>query len=244
MLYTYPMSISINKAQSQVLKALEGKAGDFYLAGGTALSLFYFHHRQSDDLDFFTQSFSVQRVSQVVDYLSRHTKKKIELAAQNLSRASAEIMVYELEFAKGRFLRIDFVRDYLPLIAHAKPMEGINVLSLEDIYLRKIYAVSGAGVKIDEAGRNIPVGGRQEAKDLFDIYFLSHTFMGLAAFADKFCDQARREGLIHWFRTFSRQEMKIGLSDIKTDKTVEFKDMDRHIAGQIDKILKKEIGSK
>lgn len=27
---------------------------DFFLTGGTALSVFYLHHRQSNDLDFFT----------------------------------------------------------------------------------------------------------------------------------------------------------------------------------------------
>ena len=236
------MNTQIIKAQNQALKALGGRIDDFYLAGGTALSLFYFHHRQSEDLDFFTQKFSSQRVKRVSEELAKLTKKNIKLVGENLSRDSAEIMVFEYEFAKERFLKVDFIRDFLPLLKPLKVVNGINVISLEDIYLRKIYAVSGARIKPDEIGQGVIVGGRQEAKDLFDIYFLSHTFMGLAAFADRFCDQIRKEGLIRWFRTFNRQEMKIGLTDIKTDKAVEFGDIDRHIAAQIDKILKKEIG--
>lgn len=44
--------------QNKVLKLFTGKMEDFYLAGGTALSRFYFNHRISYDLDFFTRSFS------------------------------------------------------------------------------------------------------------------------------------------------------------------------------------------
>ena len=53
--------------QEKVLKALEGKIDNFYLAGGTALSLFYFHHRQSDDLDFFTQEFNQDMINKIIE---------------------------------------------------------------------------------------------------------------------------------------------------------------------------------
>ena len=36
--------------QKEVLRALSGRVNEFYLAGGTALSLFYFRHRLSVEL--------------------------------------------------------------------------------------------------------------------------------------------------------------------------------------------------
>lgn len=42
--------------QDKFLRLLERQhAGQFYLTGGTALSRFYFQHRYSDDLDFFSR---------------------------------------------------------------------------------------------------------------------------------------------------------------------------------------------
>lgn len=43
--YLYPL-------QDKVLKLLDDKT-PFYLTGGTTLSRIYYHHRYSDDLDFF-----------------------------------------------------------------------------------------------------------------------------------------------------------------------------------------------
>ena len=46
----------LNDFQKEVLAVFckTDLAKKFYLAGGTALSEFYFHHRKSEDLDFFT----------------------------------------------------------------------------------------------------------------------------------------------------------------------------------------------
>ncbi|MBI5207388.1 MAG: nucleotidyl transferase AbiEii/AbiGii toxin family protein [Candidatus Firestonebacteria bacterium] len=235
------MREKIKSIQNEILNVLANKINDFYLAGGTALSLFYFNHRQSDDLDFFTQEFSKKRIAEITNEINLITKKNIELINENLSEIYVKVMVYSLEYDKDKFLKIDFIQDFFKLIKSLNNVNGINILSLEDIYLRKIYAISGFSKEIDGIGRKKFTGGRQEAKDLFDIYFLSYSFMGLADFIDKYCDQVLKEGLIRWYRTFDRTEMKIGLSEIKTDKTIEFRDIDKHFAGEIDKILTMEI---
>ncbi|MBI5207233.1 MAG: nucleotidyl transferase AbiEii/AbiGii toxin family protein [Candidatus Firestonebacteria bacterium] len=235
------MSKNIESIQKEILNVLANKINDFYLAGGTALSLFYFNHRKSDDLDFFTQEFSVKRIIEITNEINVITNKNIELINENLSETYAKVMVYSLEYDKDKFLKIDFIQDFFSLIKSTNNINGINILSQEDIYLRKIYAVSGFNKEIDKIGRKKFFGGRQEAKDLFDIYFLSYSFMGLADFIDKYCDQVLKEGIIRWFRTFNRLEMKIGLSEIKTDKMIEFRDIDKHFAGEINKILSREI---
>lgn len=227
--------------QNRIISALEGKMDNFYLAGGTALSLVYFNHRLSDDLDFFTQEFHAQRVREIIKYLKESTGKSIILTGENLSQSSAEMMVYNIEVSKSVFLKIDFVRDVLPLLKPVKPYKCIKVLSIEDIYLRKIFAVSGLPAKTDEIGRRKFIGGRQEAKDLFDIYFLSKEFLKLSDFVEKYCDQVLKEGVIRWFRTFKRMEMKADLSDIKTEKKLEFRDIDRHLSREVEIILEREI---
>lgn len=232
----------IIKAQKIILGSLAGKIDDYYIAGGTALSLFHFNHRFSEDIDFFTQEFNATRVKGVADFLKDNLRGNIELVGQNPAGKGVEHMHYDFEFSDGVVIRLDFVCDVFPLIRPTEPHNGIQVLSAEDIYLRKIYAVSGLRTEQDEIGRSKFIGGRQDAKDLFDIYYLSREFMNLSDFVDKYCSQALKEGVIRWFNTFSRTEMKADLSDIKTSSAIEFREIDKHLSEEVNRILEKEIG--
>ena len=231
----------IKEIQNVILDYLRGKLGDFYLGGGTALSKVYFQHRTSVDLDFFTQKFSFERVQQIIKFLEEKLGYEIQLKAETLSeKQQAKIMVFYVQQDKN-FIKIDFVEDVLPLIGEFKRMEDINILSIEDIYVRKIYATSGLKVGLDDAGQSKFIGGRQEAKDLFDLYFLSQKFLSLSEFVNKYCNQTLKEGIIRWFRRFDRMQMKIGLSEIKTSHKVEFRDIDKHFDAEIKQILLGEI---
>lgn len=242
LLYTLiMMKKNVLMTQKKILNILAGKIDNFYLSGGTALSLFYFNHRQSDDLDFFAKDFDVTIVERLIGYLRETTKRNITLIGENLSKQSVKILVYNIEFDKDEFLKVDFVEDVLPLIKGTQLFDGINVLSLEDIYLRKIYAVSGLSIKVDEIGRKHFAGGRQEAKDLFDIYFLSQQYLRLSDFVNKYCEQMLKEGVIRWFRTFNRLDMKTELAEIKTEKIIEFREIDKHLSEEINRILLKEV---
>ena len=53
----------------EILKSLAWKLEDFYMVGGTALSLFYFHHRFSFDIDFFTRNFDFKKIDKITGYL-------------------------------------------------------------------------------------------------------------------------------------------------------------------------------
>lgn len=243
MLYALAMDeITVTKTQETILKSLAGKMDNFYLAGGTALSLFHLNHRFSEDLDFFTQKFNSAEVKKIADYLKESLKGNIELGGQNPPGKGVEHMHYDFELSAGLVIRLDFVQDVFTLIQPTESKNGIQVLSVEDIYLRKIYAVSGFRTGHDETGRAQFIGGRQDAKDLFDIYYLSREIMNLADFVEKYCNQALKEGVIRWFNTFPRQEMKEGLSFIKTTKAIEFRDIDRQLKIEIDRILEREIG--
>ncbi len=239
MMYAQSMA-NIEKYQNIVLGALKDKIDDFYLAGGTALSKFYYNHRLSEDLDFFTRKFNFGRVDEVVRNLSEAVKVKIELKALQNPGKLAEMAVYTVNFDEP--LKIDFVEDKLRLISKPAVVNGINVLAKEDIYLRKVYTCCGVNFRDDDTGRTIGVGGRQEAKDYLDLYVLSSTFMPLSGFAKKHLDAALKEGLVRWFKTYDRMDIRSGLLELKTSVPADNRVIEEHFRTEIDKILEEEIG--
>lgn len=232
----------IKRYQDSVLKKLSGKIGEFYLAGGTALSLFYFQHRLSVDLDFFTPEFSYKRVQAIIGYLKNGLKKRIELISQNLDETKTKILVYNICFGAKDTLKIDFVEDTLKLIKPTRLIEGIRIVSLEDIYLRKIYAVSGIVPSIDNVGRKKLLGGRTEAKDFYDLYFLSHTFMNLSKFIEEYGSPIMIEGLIRWFRSYDRMSMMDELLTLDIDNDMDCKKIEAHFKKELDKIIERHLG--
>lgn len=227
--------------QHLVLKILSGKISEFYLAGGTALSLFYFQHRVSVDLDFFTQDFTGRRIKEIVEYLQGELRKRIELVGQRLQKESAKQFIYHIHFNARDILKIDFVEDVFELIKPTKIIEGIRILSLEDIYIRKLYAVCGAIYGMDEVGRKKALGGRREAKDFYDLYLLSHTFMAMSKFVTKYGSPIMIEGLIGWFRTYDRMNIIEGILTLDINNSVDYKIMEKHFKMEIDKITESQL---
>jgi hypothetical protein len=68
--------------------------------------------------------------------------------------------------------------------------------------------------------------------------------MRLSEFATRYCNPAKIEGVIRWFRTYNRMGIKTGLLDIVTDKRIEYKDMESHFKDEVDELVKREIGLK
>lgn len=236
--------MKINKIiqyQDKVLKLLSGKMEGFYLAGGTALSRVYFNHRLSLDLDFFTQNFNPDAIRKIVANLEEALGKEIKLAGQTAGKGRVRMVVYYLAIDKENTLKMDFVEDWVKLIKPLKSVDGIDVLSKEDIYFRKILAIAGFIESLDVVGRKRFLGGREEAKDFYDLYFLSHTFMSLSTFARTYCDASQREGLIRWFRTYGRLDMKTGIMELRAQTRPNYNQMERHFKKEIDRLIEKEI---
>ncbi len=110
------MKKNVIRHQQDVLKELAGRIDDFYLAGGTALALFYFQHRLSVDLDFFTRDFNYRRVAEIARYLEGALEKKVDTLAQNLDGKTARMAVYSVHFSAHDALKIDFVEDTVDLL--------------------------------------------------------------------------------------------------------------------------------
>lgn len=227
--------------RDRILKLLAGKLNGLYLAGGTALSSFYFHHRESYDLDFFTKEFSRPKVEKIISDLAEVAGRKIELVREEDRKDRARVMIYHLLLGEADLLKIDFVEDVYDLIKPTKIIDGIPVLSIEDIYIRKIFAACGSHRTSDLTGREVFASGRQTVRDFFDLYFLSITFRPLSKFAFEFFSAPQRESIVVWYRTYSRSSMQHDILDIVTDKKVCFRDMDNHFKHEVDQIIKKEF---
>ena len=153
------------KYQDIVLQILKDRAVPFYLAGGTALAKFYFEHRDSYDLDFFSQDYSKAKIQELVQLIEKTTNKKMKLSRESVKEGFAKLAIYNLILGENDSLKIDFVEDVLPLLLPLKRVEGIDILSLDDIYFRKIHAISGTTPVLDKVGQKHFLGGREEAKD-------------------------------------------------------------------------------
>lgn len=227
--------------RNRTLKELANKLDGFYLAGGTALSLFYFQHRESYDLDFFTKDFSKTKIETLMSDLSKSIKLKVVLEGEVDKKGFAKMLVYSLVIDKSNSLKIDFVEDVYKILEPLSMVDGVPILSKQDIYYRKILTACGSISTVDSLGRNVFVGGRQEAKDYFDLYFLSKTYMSLSSFVAEYCQQPQKESIIVWFRSYDRLEMKLGLNEIRTNKEVPFIKMEHHFNDEIEKIVEAEI---
>lgn len=218
----------IKGEQKRITGIVTKKFRKYYLTGGTALA-FYFAHRFSEDLDFFTQEYKKDEPERIMDFISLETGFNFKLDAEQDDPKLIPMKVYSLELKKRCILKIDFVQDFQKNIKRIK--NGSH--SLEDIYYRKILSSIGLVKKQDAAGRIIQAG-RQSVKDFFDLYYLSEHYRPLSEFFFEYFSYDKAEALIAWCRGFSRMDLKTGLLDLvpKIDTTKVIKQLD-------DEILKK-----
>lgn len=206
-------NIEMKKAQKEFLEAFSKKAKNFALAGGTALELFYLHHRFSVDLDFFSPKYNVKEIEAIISEFKNIAGCKIKLENEFILAGAAKARFYYAELKKlNRPLKIDFVEDVIFDEPRIKRFNGIPVYSVENIYLQKIIAITGTMVKEDQIGRQI-MEGRRQARDAFDVYMLSKKIKPLHIFLKTLSSQIQR-GMVHWYQTFSRQDLNLGLLDM------------------------------
>ncbi|MBT9171417.1 MAG: hypothetical protein DDT18_01792 [Actinobacteria bacterium] len=122
----------------------------FYWTGGTLLAVLYLHHRQSKDLDFFSNTrFSSE---QLIGFINQ-IKKTLKISKIEQKKIFDR---YEFFLDNKDELRIEFVFYEHPKLKPRKKWQGIWVDSLEDIAANKTMAFFD----------------RNDPKDLCDIYFL------------------------------------------------------------------------
>jgi predicted nucleotidyltransferase component of viral defense system len=219
--------------QLKVLEVFSRRAGGFALAGGTALELYYLRHRFSADLDFFSPKFDLAGIERLISGLKESAGFKVSLESEFTAAGKAKVRFYSVS-APGhkRPLKVDFVEDVLFDRPKIKNIKGVPVYGVESIYEQKIAAITGTLVIEDDIGRQFS-RGRFEARDAFDLYVLSKKIKPLHIFLEKMLGQYQR-GIVHWYRSFSRQDLKLGLLDLDIyDKQFDSRGMIRYLEDEI-----------
>lgn len=127
----------------------------FFLTGGTALSAFYYAHRESKDLDLFTlEPFNLHLLNETIGFIAIETGSKI-----NIKVTSNTYQEIYLENSKENWIqRIDIVHEQPRQHGESIDIDGIKVDSLINIATNKITALFG----------------RLEPKDYIDLYVILH----------------------------------------------------------------------
>lgn len=121
---------------------------EFNLVGGTSLAL-QIGHRLSIDLDLFTQNDF--ETSEIVVELQEDLH--FDIVQQKTNTLTLNV---EYPNSSNQFIKVDILKYPYPLINDIVSIEGIRLLSIEDIIPMKLSAIANRGAK----------------KDFYDIYFL------------------------------------------------------------------------
>ena len=126
-------------------------SSQFYFTGGTALSTFYLHHRESEDLDFFSENnFDQKDILAKLDMMS----KKYQFTMQ--FRQIETVNIFTLLFPNKTELKTDFVFYPHQRLILGEKVHSITLDSKLDIATNKLLTIMQ----------------RAAAKDFVDLYFL------------------------------------------------------------------------
>jgi predicted nucleotidyltransferase component of viral defense system len=235
------MDTIIRAAQWKILKTFGSAAKSFALAGGTALELFYLQHRFSRDLDFFSPKYPAKEIDDLVARFSQAVGKPFKIEAEFTAADHARVKFYSTK-VKGaeQPLKIDFVEDVFLNDPNVRKFNGIPVYSARDIYFQKIITLTGTSLTNDAIGR-ARTTGRREARDIVDLYYLSKKIEPLHKFINKL-DRQYQRGMIEWYRSYSRQETKLGALDLEIyERDFDVSELIRYLDAEIKKFMKEVV---
>ncbi len=140
--------VKLYELQDKVLDIVFDTESIFYLTGGTCLSRFYYEKRYSDDLDFFTHAnIEFNRgIREIKIALSKKFTVVEEVTSKDFIRFKIEDLL-QIDFVNDRIMRYESL-NYLD--------NGYIIDNCKNIFANKITAVIG----------------RDNPKDIFDIYLL------------------------------------------------------------------------
>jgi predicted nucleotidyltransferase component of viral defense system len=139
---------ALYQLQDRVMDQVFALDNDFYLTGGTALHRFYYHLRYSDDLDFFTYSDPLFRES-IIEIIQVFEQNGIAYRYIVESKDFHRLLIEES-------LQIDFVNDRVYRKGKSNIINGYKIDNKINILANKVTAILG----------------RDEAKDIFDLFTL------------------------------------------------------------------------
>lgn len=148
----------ITPEQELLLKAFQNNAyttSHFYFTGGTALSLYYLQHRESIDLDFFSENiFNPDDVIAQVNLLAKTINFSVEYSPIDNNH------IFNLTFTNKAVVKVDFVYHNFKRVEKSEIKNNLEIDSMLDIAINKLLTIMQ----------------RSEVKDFVDLYFLLQSF--------------------------------------------------------------------
>jgi Nucleotidyl transferase AbiEii toxin, Type IV TA system len=193
------------------------------LCGGTALARCWLNHRISYDLDFFfPEGFSASKLA--VALKNAHIDYETQDLVDDPHKAN---QLHGYVLLGGQRLKVSFVEDaYFSLFPPVQsPFGNASACTeqVEGLYHRKLRTVSGHITQGDSVQ-----GGRQTARDLFDLYVLSQMVMPLRPFMQSlpyaFPTAAFDNGLacMPWFELMDELQEIVCAAQWSQAKNIEF----------------------
>jgi predicted nucleotidyltransferase component of viral defense system len=147
------------------------------LCGGTALARCFLNHRISYDLDFFIpHGFKAMDLSMALKQGGFDYEIKDLVDDSNKANQLHTYINHD-----NKILKVSFVEDaYFELYPRiTKPFGTLEVFTegIDGLYHRKLRTVSGS----TDEGEQV-VGGRQKARDLFDLFVLAKDYKSIQEF--------------------------------------------------------------
>lgn len=168
--------------QDKVLLALKPVLSSFYLTGGTALGRYYINHRFSEDLDFFLNKSDTFQSS--VKTIEKVLISKFSLLKQE-SIVHEDFVRYYIEDEES-ILKIEFVND----IAYRCGVPNLYRYGFIDTPLNIL------------TNKLTAIVGRDEPKDVFDIYTLAQHYM------------------FNWLKVFGETKNKAIINEIDVEQRI------------------------
>jgi predicted nucleotidyltransferase component of viral defense system len=159
------------KVLIHALETLKGAMEPFFLAGGTALSRYYLHHRESFDLDLFCGPGKMPRRKQLINLWKEAGFKIVHEFDSDPEKSPLKMSRYQI-YLNTDYVKIDFVEENVPLLSPPEDFRGILVMGIDDIYYRKILI----GIEEGVTGRL----KRIAARDVLDLYALNRDHQPLS----------------------------------------------------------------
>lgn len=157
----------------------------FYLTGGTALSWYYFHHRISEDLDFFSPG---ELPKNDITLWVTQTAKKLRATDLEFQTLNGQL-VYYIHF-DSEIIKVDFAQFPFDHIGEFHNDGMLRVASIRDIAANKLHALQT----------------RARGRDFVDLYEIIHA--GHVPITSLFADYRLKFDLYlapeEWAKLFAR----------------------------------------
>lgn len=123
----------------------------FYFTGGTALSVIYLHHRESEDLDFFSEvDFNNEIIQGFIDKVAKLIKIPFRFTQRE------KVRIYEFILDSKVIIKVDFANYPYKRLKKGLIVGTVIVDDKLDIGINKLQTITS----------------RTQVKDFVDLYFL------------------------------------------------------------------------